>query len=145
MNRSVASLTVTLLVTAAVAGAQPTSAPATSLSATIATGQPSPADKAAANQAPLPTLQVINNNDRPVSVLVFMEDDGSYIWGKAAGRGKTEVFEFPAAVVRRPMTVAVFDNVDYTAFRSKPFTLNAGQQAVLVVQDDLPRSQLTVK
>jgi hypothetical protein len=144
MHRSVEFMVVALFVTASVAGAQPMHPSRDWLSARTITGEATRGD-ATPSQAPLPTLHVTNNNDRAVSVLVFMEDDGTYIGGKAAARGNTEVFNLPAAVVGRPMTVAVFDNVDYTAFRSKRFTLNAGQQAVLVVQDDLPRSQLTVK
>jgi hypothetical protein len=145
MRTQLISLFAAISVTTSIAAAQPTSAPATTLSAAIATGQPSPVDKAAPNQVPLPTLQITNNNDRAVNVLVFTEDDGAYVGGKAAGRGKTEVFDLPASVAGRPMTVVAFDNVDFTVFRSKRITLNAGQQAVLVVQDDVPHSQLTVK
>jgi hypothetical protein len=145
MTTQVIPLVAALLVTAAVASTQPIPAPAASLSATIATGQASPVGTVDPKQAPLPTLQVTNNNDRAVNVLVFMEDDGSYIWGKSAGRGKTEVFEFPASVVGRPMSVVVFDNADFTAFRSRQIALTAGQRAILVVQDDLTHSQLTVK
>jgi len=145
MRTQLISLFMALFVTTSIAAAQLTSASARSLSATIAAGHPTLVDKASLSQVPLPKLQVTNNNDRAVNVLMFMEDDGSDVGGKVAGQGKTEVFDLPASVVGRPMTVVVFDNVDMTAFRSRPITVNAGQQVVVVVQDDLHQSRVTVK
>jgi len=135
MRTQLISLFAAMWMTTAIAAAQPTRAP----------GAPTSVDNAPFDQVPLPKLQITNNKDRAVNVLVFTEDDGAYVGGKAAGRGNTEVFDLPASVVGRPMTVVVFDNVDFTVFRSKRITLSAGQQAVLVVQGDLPHSQLTVK